>query len=301
MRVAMILSLSAAVSISLAGRAAQPSLNATWVATKDVPAGLPAASSPLFGERFALTTTADTVTISRPIRNNTASLVSVHPLNGQATPVTVPGQPCFSDTVQPVTVTRTAAGFDYTSMSSGNTVPYNFRLDGDTLIVESPRRNASGLHQFGTVYRRSTDALPPPLKGPNVTVAKATIADIGWLVGEWSGKAMGNVVEERWLNPAGGAMLGNSRTILGESMLEFEFLCIAQRHGGLVYTAMPNGRGTTDFLLTKISAEGATFENPDHDFPKTIAYVKSGDDVTVTVSGAAGQRSFSYTFSKLPR
>ncbi|MGE3345008.1 MAG: DUF6265 family protein [Vicinamibacterales bacterium] len=301
MRVALILSLSAAVSISLAGRAAQPSLDATWVATKDVPPGLPAANSPLFGERFALTTTADTVTISRPIRNNTASLVSVHPANGQTTPVTVPGQPCFSDTVQPVTVTRTAAGFDYTSMSSGITVPYNFRLDGDTLIVESPRRNATGLHQFGTVYRRSTDALPPPLKGPNVTVAKATIADIGWLVGEWSGKAMGNVVEERWLNPAGGAMLGNSRTTLGASMLEFEFLCIAQRHGGLVYTAMPNGRGTTDFLLTKISSEGATFENPDHDFPKTIAYVKSGDDVTVTVSGAAGQRSFSYTFSKLPR
>jgi hypothetical protein len=301
MRIALIVLFSAAVTMPQAARPAQPSLDGTWVATREVPAGLPAANSPLFGERFVLAVTANTLTITRPIRNNAASLVAVHPLDGQATSVTVPGQQCFSDSVQPVTVVRTAAGFDYTSVSSGNTIPYNFRIDGDTLVVESPRRNASGLRQLGTVYRRSIDTLPPPLKGPNVAVAKATIADIDWLAAEWSGNNMGNVVEERWLNTSGGAMLGNSRTILGASMLEFEFLCIAQRHGGLVYTAMPNGRGATDFLLTRISADGATFENPDHDLPKSIAYAKSGDDLSVTVSGAPGQRSFTYTYTRQAR
>ncbi len=298
MRIALIVSFSAAVTMSLAGRPSQPTLDGTWVATREVPTGLPAANSPLFGERFGLVMTADTVTISRPIRNNTASLVGVHPLDGQTTQLTVPGRQCFSDSVQPITVVRTAAGFDYTSATSTTTVPYKFRLEGDTLVVESPRRNASGLQQFGTVYRRSTDTMPPPVKGPNVAVAKATIADIEWLVGEWSGTNMGNIVEERWLNASGGAMLGNSRTMLGASMLEFEFLCIAQRHGGLVYTAMPNGSGATDFLLTKITATSATFENPEHDFPKSIAYVKSGDNVSVTVGGAAGQRSFTYTFTR---
>lgn len=301
MRVALTLSLSAAVVMSAAALQPQPSLDGTWVATREVPGGLPAANSPLFGERFALALTTDAVTITRPIRSNTASLVAVHPLDGRTTLVTVPGQQCFSDSIQSATAVRTAAGFDYTSISNGNTIPYNFRLEGDTLVVESPRRNASGLRQFGTVYRRSTDAMPPPLAGPNVSVAKATIADLEWLVGAWSGNNMGNVVEERWLSASGGAMLGNSRTMLGASMLEFEFLCIAQRHGGLVYTAMPNGRGATDFLLTRISAEGATFENPGHDFPKSIAYAKSGNDLAVTVSGAAGQRSFTYTFTRQAR
>ncbi len=80
---------------------------------------------------------------------------------------------------------------------------------------------------LGTVYRRSTDTLPRPLAGPNVTVAKATIADIAWLVGEWTANAMGNVVEQRWLDASGGAMLGSSRRMQGASMLECEFLCIA--------------------------------------------------------------------------
>lgn len=82
-------------------------------------------------------------------------------------------------------------------------------------------------------------------------------------------------------------------------MVEFEYLCIAQRHGGLVYTAMPNGGSATDFLLTKISADSATFENPDHDFPRAITYTKRADGgVDATISGAPGQRALTYSFKR---
>jgi hypothetical protein len=76
-------------------------------------------------------------------------------------------------------------------------------------------RDATEPRQVGTVYRRSTDALPPPLKGPNVTVAPATIAALGWLVGDGVGTVGATEVEERWMSPAGGAMIGNSRTTRG--------------------------------------------------------------------------------------
>ena len=69
--------------------------------------------------------------------------------------------------------------------------------------------------------------------------------------------------------PAGGSMLAVSRTLRDGLMSAFEFLCIVERDGGLVYTAMPNGRTpATDFTLTKIDDSSATFENPAHDFPR---------------------------------
>ena len=52
-------------------------------------------------------------------------------------------------------------------------------------------------------------------------------------------------------------------------MSAFEFLCIVERDGGLVYQAMPNGRSpATDFTLTTIDADNAIFENPAHDYPE---------------------------------
>jgi hypothetical protein len=285
----------------------QSNLTGTWVATKDAPAALGVAPSAVFGERFGLSVSGETVMLTRPVRGNVASMVTTLPLTGAEVPVVQTGRQCFGDAVQTITATRQGVGFDY--VITTNTAPgaattkvgltYKFRAEGDTLVVESTMRDAAGSKQVGTVYRRSTDALPPAMKGPNVTVAKATIDALGWLAGDWVGTVGGNNVEERWMTAAGGAMIGTSRSTRGASMVEFEYLCIAQRAGGLVYTAMPNGGGMTDFLSTKVSADSVTFENPDHDFPRSIVYTKNADGgVDVIVSGAPGQRALTYSFKK---
>lgn len=308
MRSAVLIALG--VSGLAAGVTAQPSnLNGVWVATKDVPAGIGLAPSAVFGERFGLNVSGDAVVLTRPVRGNVNSMATTHPLDGTEVAVTQTGRQCFGDAVQTNTVTRQEGGFDFSITS--NTAPggattklaivYKFRPAGDTLVVESTMRDATGPKQVGTVYRRTTDPLPPPLKGPNVTVATATIAALGWLVGDWVGTVGANEVEERWMSPAGGAMIGNSRTTRGTppAMVEFEYLCIAQRAGGLVYTAMPNGGGATDFLLTKVSADSVTFENPDHDFPKAITYARRADGgYDATISGAPGQRALTWSFRK---
>lgn len=303
-----------AVSLALVGSAlaaahaqSQPSLTGTWVATKDAPAGIGVAPSAVFGERFGLSVTADTVVLTRPTRGNVSSLVTTLPLNGTEVPVVQTGRQCFGDAVQTNVATRQGTGFDF--VIATNTAPgaattklgltYKFRPEGDTLVVESTMRDATGSKQVGTVYRRTSDALPPPMKAPNVTVAPATIDAISWLAGDWVGTVGGNNVEERWTAAAGGAMIGSSRSTRGTSMVEFEFLCIAQRAGGLVYTAMPNGGGTTDFLSTKVSANSITFENPEHDFPRAIVYTRNADGgVDVVVSGAPGARALNYSFKK---
>jgi len=68
---------------------------------------------------------------------------------------------------------------------------------------------------------------------------------------------------------------------------------IAEREGSLVYTAMPDGRTTpTHFTLTSLSPSSATFENPAHDFPKTIRYTLQPDGTLETViSGTPSQHT----------
>ena len=86
----------------------------------------------------------------------------------------------------------------------------------------------------------------------------------------------------------------------GTSLTAFEFLCIVEREGSLIYSAMPNGRSpATDFLLTQLTPDSLTFENPQHDFPKVIKYTKKPDgSLETAISGAPGSRVTTVTLMK---
>ena len=136
-----------------------------------------------------------------------------------------------------------------------------------------------------------------------------TIQDLGWLAGGWvTAVENGRVVDEHWTAPAGGAMLGMSRTVTGGSLSEFEYLRIIERGGGLVYLAQPGGRApATEFRMTSLTKGAATgsdlpeiralFENPSHDFPKRILYVRRADgSVVATVDGGEGARAITFAY-----
>jgi hypothetical protein len=91
-----------------------------------------------------------------------------------------------------------------------------------------------------------------------------------------------------------------SRTLRDGAMSAFEFLCIVERDGGLVYQAMPNGRmPATDFTLTSADDNNAVFENPAHDFPKMIRYTKRPDgSLEAVVSGEAGTKPQVFVFKR---
>jgi hypothetical protein len=76
-------------------------------------------------------------------------------------------------------------------------------------------------------------------------------------------------------------MLGMSRTVRGDSLLEFELLQILERSGRLVYHAQPSGQRPADFEATMVSDTLAVFENPQHDFPQRIIYRRHGTDSLV--------------------
>ena len=99
-----------------------------------------------------------------------------------------------------------------------------------------------------------------------------------WMAGCWEMRAPGRSTMEMWMPPAGGTMMGASRTAIGGTTREFEQLRLHTAGDTLIYTALPSGQRQADFRSTSISATSIVFENPAHDFPKKISYRRVGED-----------------------
>ena len=100
-----------------------------------------------------------------------------------------------------------------------------------------------------------------------------TINDLAWLKGCWSLSRNGRETTEHWLKPAGGSMLGISRTVANGKTVEFEFTQIRQdEKGDIVFIAKPSGQPEATFKLIKGGANEVIFENPQHDFPQRVIY-----------------------------
>ena len=296
-----------AIGFPSAVRAQSPGMTGTWVATRETPAAVGVAPSAVFGERFGITVSATDVAIARLLRG--ASLVTVLPISGAEVRSIIPGRSCMGDGAIIASLSRNGDALLYTqsTIAAGATQPsaapkYILRLESpDRLVVESSMRTSAQATPttVGTLYRRSADAMPPAPPPLAVRGVPADISNLSWLVGDWEGPLGASTVQERWSPAAGGAMLAISRTTRATTMSAFEFLCIAERAGSLVYTARPNADAPTDFVLTHVDADSATFENPSHDFPKRIRYARRPDgSMAATISGAAGQRSATFVFTK---
>jgi hypothetical protein len=134
--------------------------------------------------------------------------------------------------------------------------------------------------------------------------AGGTIADLAWIAGDWQTDPSGRAVsEEHWTRPAGGSMIGVSRTLVGDRTVSFEFLRIEVRGESIFYVASPKGRcPATDFKLTRVSGQEAVFENPEHDFPKRIIYRKnSGGGLSAIVDGGEGTKSEKFDFKAMAK
>lgn len=126
------------------------------------------------------------------------------------------------------------------------------------------------------------------------------VADLAWLSGRWEAAGQGGRwTEESWSAPRGGIMLGYSRAGAGEQAREFEYLRIQPGADGVpAYVAQPGGRAPVAFRLTAHDSASATFENPDHDFPQRIRYVRTGDTMVATISRLDGSNAMSWTFRR---
>lgn len=133
---------------------------------------------------------------------------------------------------------------------------------------------------LGMTFRKSLLVASLALT-PAFSQVASDVKALSWIAGDWAGPVGRASSEEHWIAPAGGAMLGVSRTVVKDRMVAFEFLRIEKRPGGIYYVAQPNGRPPTDFKLTQSTPASAVFENPKHDHPKIITYRIEGADTLV--------------------
>jgi hypothetical protein len=125
------------------------------------------------------------------------------------------------------------------------------------------------------------------------------VAQVGWMAGCWEQSAGTRLIEEHWMRPRAGLMLGVSRTMVGDSLLEYEQVALLQRGGHLIYAATPARQAPAEFASAAVSDSAVTFENPAHDFPQRIIYRRRGaDSLIARVEGMRGGqlrgRDFAY-------
>lgn len=103
-----------------------------------------------------------------------------------------------------------------------------------------------------------------------------SIKDVAWLQGCWELREGDRVVEERWMPPRAGSMLGVGRTTRGNKLVEHEFIVLTERDGRLAYEAHPSGQAITTFMSQPITGREVVFEDPTHDFPQRVGYRSTG-------------------------
>jgi hypothetical protein len=135
----------------------------------------------------------------------------------------------------------------------------------------------------------------PVAAGP---AAADTVAGLDWLAGCWSFTQGDRLVEEQWMRPAGGLMLGMSRTVRAGRPRAVEFVVLRAQGDRVVYEARPEGQAPATFPLASSGAQTVTFANPAHDFPQRIIYRREGDRLSARIEGDTpqGPRGIDYPF-----
>ena len=118
------------------------------------------------------------------------------------------------------------------------------------------------------------------------------VEQLRWMAGCWELQQGRRVTHEQWMAPLGGLMLGMSRTVVGDSVREYEQLRVESRDGQPTYVALPFRQAEASFPATSVSDTLVMFSNPAHDFPQRILYRRvRSDSLIARIEGTMGQRA----------
>ncbi len=119
---------------------------------------------------------------------------------------------------------------------------------------------------------------------------KSGVAQLAFLTGVWRGASTsGATAEEVISNPEGGVMLSTGREFKSGRCVFYDLVAFTEKDGAVMLIPHPNGRRsprTFPMVALDVAAKRATFENKEHDFPKTFVYeLVAPDRLRVTLTG----------------
>jgi hypothetical protein len=121
------------------------------------------------------------------------------------------------------------------------------------------------------------------------------------MAGCWRQAQAGQVIDEVWLGPGGGTLLGVSRSIEADTVQSWESMLIRTSSNGLVFEAAPSGQPPAAFLASSVTDTSVTFENLTHDYPQVIRYARHGaDSLLAMITGTVHerQRTINYSYAR---
>ena len=133
--------------------------------------------------------------------------------------------------------------------------------------------------------------------------AQQGIERVGWLQGCWIMTTGQSTVEEQWMAPRAGSMIGVGRTVRNGRLVEYEMVVLRERGDRLAYEAHPSGQPSATFLSQTVTDATVVFANPAHDFPQRIGYQRTNaDSVTAWIEGnSRGQsRRIEFAYRRTP-
>lgn len=117
------------------------------------------------------------------------------------------------------------------------------------------------------------------------------MSSFAWLLGSWTmKKSNGGAIMETWVRRNDSTFSGEGLSIsmTGRSTVK-EKLQLVYRSGKYYYIATvadQNNNQPVKFAITSHSDKGFVAENPEHDFPRRIAYTLAGpDSIHVVIDG----------------
>jgi len=134
-----------------------------------------------------------------------------------------------------------------------------------------------------------------------VSARAGAIEDLSWMTGCWVQETGDKRIDETWLPPAGGVLLGVGRTVKAGRVTEFEYTRIALVDGVATYIAKPGDQPEAAFTAVDQTPTSIMFENRAHDFPQRIVYRTPGPGrLQAAVEGPANGKTVTVSFDYKP-
>lgn len=136
-----------------------------------------------------------------------------------------------------------------------------------------------------------------PLLSKGQDRAAQKMKKMEWLLGHWTrtNAAPGKSGYELWTRTSPTEWRGRGISMKGADTTFVEKLKIVIEKGSLWYVAdVPENKKLVYFEITTVTPDSFTCENPNHDFPKKIAYQFNGSEIHTRVS--AGDKGIDYVF-----
>ena len=127
----------------------------------------------------------------------------------------------------------------------------------------------------------------------------ASLEKLNWLIGDWTRLQLkpGRSGSENWVMKSTTEWQGWGISMKGADTVFVEKLKILVRDSSLYYVAdVAENKAPVYFKITLLGDKEFIAENPEHDFPKQIRYLREGDKLKATISGNG--RSVDYFFER---